>query len=62
MSKANRLQVDPLQKELERIRMLLVLLLVKAGAEQHEIASALGTDQANVSRMLPSRRIKRFAK
>jgi predicted transcriptional regulator len=37
------------------IRKLLVLLLLKLGATQSEIASALGVSQSSVSRMLPGK-------
>ena len=51
---------DPVLKELNAIKRLLILLLIKAGASQGEIAMALHTDQANVSRMFPARKVKRF--
>jgi predicted transcriptional regulator len=40
---------------LEDIKKLLVLLLLKLGASQSEIASALGVSQPSVSRMVPGR-------
>ena len=55
----NRIQ-DPTLKELDGIKRLLILALIKAGASQGEIAMALHTDQANVSRMFPARKVKRF--
>ena len=51
---------DPVLKELDAIKRLLILSLIKAGASQREIAMALHTDQANVSRMFPARKVKRF--
>jgi transcriptional regulator len=51
---------DSTLKELDAIKRLLILMLVKAGASQGEIAMALHTDQANVSRMFPARKVKRF--
>ena len=51
---------DPTLKELDGIKRLLILMLIKAGASQGEIAMALHTDQANVSRMFPARKVKRF--
>jgi ParB-like chromosome segregation protein Spo0J len=51
---------DLLQKELDSIKRLLVLLLLKAGATQREIGSALGLDQATVSRMFPGEKIRKF--
>jgi predicted transcriptional regulator len=59
--KKNRLTPeDPTLKELDAIKRLLILLLVKAGAAQGEIAMALDVDQAAVSRMFPARKVKRF--
>ena len=57
--KSNQIK-DPTLKELDAIKRLLILLLIKAGASQGEIAMALHTDQANVSRMFPARKVKRF--
>ena len=41
-----------LLEELQRIRKLLIFALLKSGASQSDIASALGMDQSSVSRML----------
>lgn len=41
--------------ELESIKKLLVLMLLKMGASQSEVASALGTSQPSVSRMIPGK-------
>jgi predicted transcriptional regulator len=61
MSKRNS---DPANQsvveELEAIKRLLVLSLVKAGAKQKEIAMALQVGQAEVSRMFPARKVERF--
>lgn len=43
-------QQGPASAELRDIKALLVLLLMKSGASQTEIAKALGTTQATVSR------------
>ena len=51
---------DPIVKELGAVKRLLALLLLKAGASQDEIALALQIDQADVSRMLPKRKVKPF--
>lgn len=56
----NTLINDPVIRELDAIKRLLALLLVKAGTEQNELAIALGIDQSAVSRMLPKRKIKGF--
>ena len=60
MKKQTKAIQDPTLKELGAIKRLLILMLVKAGASQGEIAMALHTDQANVSRMFPARKVKRF--
>ncbi len=51
---------DPLQVELDAIKRLLTLLLIKAGTPQGEIAMALCVDQSVVSRMFPARKVKKF--
>lgn len=58
----NTLANDPMIKELDAIKRLLALLLLKAGTAQSELAIALGIDQSAVSRMLPKRKIKVFSK
>jgi transcriptional regulator len=60
MKKQTKAIQDPTLKELDAIKRLLILMLIKAGASQGEIAMALHTDQANVSRMFPARKVKRF--
>jgi transcriptional regulator len=60
MKKTKKVVQDSTLKELDGIKRLLILLLIKAGASQGEIALALHTDQANVSRMFPARKVKRF--
>lgn len=49
-------------KDLDDIKRLLILLLYKLGSTLEEIALALDVDQSAVSRMIPSRRIKRIVK
>jgi DNA-binding MarR family transcriptional regulator len=49
---------DPIEQELVAIKRLLVVLLYKLGSQQAEVASALQMDQADLSRMLPARKIK----
>ncbi len=44
---------DPIQKELDSIKRLLILLLLRDGASQSVVASALGVAQSSVSRMFP---------
>jgi predicted transcriptional regulator len=62
MKKRNgeRNETDPVILELDAIKRLLVLLLIKAGTRQGEIAMALGVAQSAVSNMFPSRKVKRF--
>ena len=47
-------------EELRTIKKLLVLLLVKAGASTDEIGLAVGS-KATASRLIPGRKVKRFA-
>jgi len=46
---------DPVQRELDSIKRLLVLLLYKAGTPQSEVAKALSMDPGDLSRMMPAR-------
>jgi len=61
MAKASRnASNDPIQNELDSIKRLLVLLLLKAGATQEEVGTALVMDQGTVSRMFSGIRIRKF--
>lgn len=61
MAKKQRKKIEnPLEQELNAIKRLLALLLLKAGASQDEIAMALDVDQSVVSRMFPARKVKKF--
>jgi DNA-binding transcriptional regulator LsrR (DeoR family) len=51
---------DGVLQELSQIKRLLAVLLLKAGTTQSEIAAALEMDQADLSRMLPARKFRRF--
>jgi DNA-binding MarR family transcriptional regulator len=51
---------DPTLKELDAIKRLLILFLLKAGTSQSEIALALNMNQGDLSRMLPARKFKPF--
>lgn len=44
---------DPIYVELDAIKRLLILGLIRAGATQAQIAAALGVDQSHISRMFP---------
>ena len=52
--------VDPIERQLDAIKRLLVLFLMKAGTPQREIAKALGVGQATISRMMPTKKFKPF--
>jgi hypothetical protein len=56
--KQNNRNQDPTLKELEDIKRLLILLLLKGGASQGDVARALQMDQGNFSRMFPARKFK----
>lgn len=53
MAKKNA-PADPILAELVSIKRLLVVSLLKSGANQRQVAAALGIDQSQVSRMFPS--------
>lgn len=46
---------DPVVRELDAIKRLLILQMYRAGVSQAEIAKALGIDAAELSRMMPAR-------
>ncbi len=46
------------EKDLQDIKRLLMLLLIKLGTTSEEIGLALGTDSSVVRRSLPMRKIK----
>ena len=48
------------EKELQDIKRLLMLLLIKLGSTSEEIGLALGTASSAVRRSLPMKRIKPF--
>ena len=51
---------DPISSELEAIKRLLMLLLVKMGSTSEEIAAALDIHPGSVRKMLPGKKIKRL--
>jgi predicted transcriptional regulator len=61
MAKKNTNPQTPTEKELDAIKRLLMLFLIKRGATQEELALALKMDQADVSRMMPTSKIKKFS-
>lgn len=49
-------------KNLEDIKRLLILLLVKLDSTSEEIATALQVDASGVRKMIPFRQVKRIVK
>jgi len=49
---------EEIAEELDAIKRLLVLLLMKLGTETTEIATAIGRGKATISRMVPKQKIK----
>lgn len=52
-----RTSSDPVVRELDAIKRLLTLLLIKSGTKQEEISVALQVDTSTVSRMCPKRKV-----
>ena len=52
-SQKAKLPEDPILRELDAIKRLLIVSLAKAGASQKEVATALQIDPAALSRMIP---------
>jgi hypothetical protein len=50
-----------LVREVEAVKRLLILLLVKCGSTSEEIASALGVDSSVVRKTVPSRSVKKLS-
>jgi len=59
--KAGRRRNDPVADELDSIKRLLVLQLITSGVQAMDIASALRVDRSVVSRLVPSRKVKKRA-
>ncbi len=51
---------DPIERQLDSIKRLLILFLMKSGTPQSEIAKALDVDAATLSRMMPAKQFKPF--
>jgi hypothetical protein len=51
---------DDVLRELDAIKRLLTLLLLKIDTSQGEVAMALQVDQSEVSRMFPARNVKKL--
>lgn len=52
---------DPVADELSSIKRLLVLQLLTSGVQAKDVASALGVDKSVISRLVPSRALKKRA-
>lgn len=50
---------NPVAKELDGIKRLLILQLLTSGVQGTDVARALGVDKSVVSRLVPSRAIKK---
>ncbi len=50
---------DPILRELENIKKLLALMLLKSGSTSDEIAKALKVDSSTIRHEMPTR-VKRF--
>lgn len=59
-SQKNTIKNDPIIKELDSVKRLLALFLLKLGSSQGEVGMALDVDQSVVSRMFPSGQVKKF--
>jgi hypothetical protein len=51
---------DDVLRELDAIKRLLTLFLLKIDTSQGEVAMALQVDQSEVSRMFPARNVKKL--
>ena len=52
---------DTTVQELEAIKRLLILLLLKLGSTSDEIGTALGVHHSRVRQLVPSGKVKRIA-
>ena len=53
MAKPKATLTDPVLAELVAIKRLMMFVLLRSGATQRDVASAVGVDQSQVSRMFP---------
>jgi len=60
MAKKKNVIQSPVEKELNIIKRLLVLFLAKTGASLSELSIGLQMDPADISRMFPIRKIKKY--
>ena len=57
--KARKQKGDAVADELDSIKRLLVLQLLTSGIQANAIAAALGVDKSVVSRLVPSRKLRK---
>jgi len=57
--KARKPKGDPVANELGAIKRLLVLQLITSGVQGKNIAAALGVDKSALSRLVPTRKVKK---
>ena len=50
--------IEELSNEVESIKRLLILMLVRSGATSIEISQALGVDSSTVRKMIPMRKAR----
>lgn len=53
---------DPVVRELDAVKRLLILQLYKAGVSQADVAKALEMDAGDLSRLLPSRQFQKSSR
>ncbi len=53
---------DPVAKELDAIKRLLVLQLLTSGVQASAVARAMGVANSVVSRLVPARQVKKKSK
>ena len=58
---ARKTEIDAPSTQLEDIKRLLILLLLKGGVSPDEVGKALGVGQSTVYRMFPGVRLKKAA-
>jgi predicted transcriptional regulator len=54
-----RKSVDPIAKELDAIKRLLVLQLITSGVQSNDVARTLGVSNSVVSGLVPARSLKK---
>jgi ATP/maltotriose-dependent transcriptional regulator MalT len=52
-------ETEQMLKELQSIKKLLILLLIKSGATSEEIGQALSVDSSTIRKTFPMKRMKR---